>query len=226
MSFYPNLMGQLYGPKTERVPCARLVVTKSFRSPPIKGEGVSHIMANKELGIRDANQLCDIAVSICGSFCDGRPTRANSMTLIISSILELIEDLEPVEKAEITKRLETTIVRLIDAAMPCMVLGDEYYFDRVRVQLDLVTSVIAATEMVVGNDALSLDQKKVLIDAVEPLLNPALRLVVRLANPDGHEFEWVDDYSVRLASEAMTIAWRISAIVEDRGREVRRVCTR
>lgn len=183
-------------------------------------------MANQFSLSCQAHQLCDMAGEICNQFdkCGGagQAQCAEQLNSTVATILAFMEGSDPAEKEEIAARLVGLINQITRSSVPVLALGNEYSFSDVNKRLDFVTHIIRTVEMVAGDDAFSVDRKQEIVEAAERLVNPALRLCVHLVNPDRHEFEWIDDYSVRLGSAAMSIAWRASAIVEDRGREIRR----
>ena len=113
------------------------------------------------------------------------------------------------------------IVEITKAIIALLELGEGYRFADVKVKLDIAHDLMGALNELASSDAIAIEDKVPLIKAAETLINPALRTAVRLVDPDRVEFNYVDDAAIGIGSSALSIAWRASAIVTDKGRELR-----
>lgn len=169
------------------------------------------------------SDLCNAAEQLCHEIANddlNRSVGANLRTRV-SFILALGEDLGPPAKARLGRRLIALSRAISKAAVPLFDLGEDgYSLYEVKAKLEKVADLVTAIEEIGRSGILSLDESEEVLKATESLVNPALRLAVRLVDPDRHEFEWVDDLSVRVGAAAMSIAWRTSALVEDQNREI------
>lgn len=137
---------------------------------------------------------------------------------IVSSILLTIHTLNALERVALVEALADGLAM---AALPLLTLGDSYRFIDLKAQLDIVHDIVGAFDEMSSGDALAMEEKVPLIEAAETLINPAWCLAAQLVDADFAEYGSVSNREIAVGQSALMIAWRASALFEDRGRELR-----
>lgn len=177
--------------------------------------------AKTESNYQDLLQLTLSTALELGDPILGITERANAAHRLRALVSALLQSKAMVEGGEWPASLCSIVEEITKAILSLLELGDTITFADVKEKLDIACDLMGALDEISRSDAIALEDKLPILENVEALVNPALRTLVRLVDPDRVEYCLVGDQEVRIGSLAMSLAWRSSAIVHDKSRMLR-----
>jgi len=167
-------------------------------------------------GLRDLSNGYALDVGNADLSIGDRALAADRLRPLVSSIL-LSSDTHETRSPDAT--IWTIVDRVATAVRSLLELGNGYELAMVKMKLDAAYKLMGALDEVASSASIPIEHKMPVIVAAETLIVPALRMAVRLVDPDRVEF--ISDAEIGLGQSAMSVAWRASAIVHDKSRDLR-----